>query len=160
MKQYKENKFKGLNIVILLMIFQMNIFGQEINYEGEWKAHGDHFENTLKLEKLNTNENLYKFSFVGWRESYDPYTYKIVKFYGKMLDNQFVIQIKDNLGYYTDDTYVVKDGDFSIYNEGEKRCEVVFEFDKEVIRVKTTVCSMIYAGYGVSFDGEYNKIQN
>ena len=46
----------------------------------------------------------------------------------------------------------------SLYiSEGEERCKVFFEFDKETIRVITKDCSMIYAGYGVYFDGEYKK---
>ena len=158
MKKYKENKLRVINILILLIIFPLNIFGQDVNYEGEWTVSGDSFENTLMLEKVNTNENLYKFSFVSWRESYDTFTNEIIKFSGEMSEGRFVIQIKDNYGYYSDDKLVEVD-EFPLYNEGEERCKVLFEFDKETIRVKTTACSLIYAGFGVSFDGEYKKVR-
>ena len=160
MKRYKENKIKVINILILLIIFPLNIFGQDVNYEGEWTVSGDSFENTLMLEKVNTNENLYKFSFVGWRKSYDTFTDQIIKFLGEMSEDRFVIQIRDNVGYYTDDTYVEDDDEFRLYNQGEERCKVLFEFDKESIRVNTTACRMIYAGFGVSFDGEYKKTKS
>ena len=158
MKKYKENKLRVINILIILIIFPLNIFGQDVNYEGEWTVSGDSFENTLMLEKVNTNENLYKFSFVGWRKSYDTFTDQIIKFLGEMSEDRFVIQINDNLGYYADDKYVEVD-EFPLYNEGEERCKVLFEFYKETIRVKTTACNLIYAGFGVSFDGEYKKIK-
>ena len=157
MKRYKENKIKVFNILILLIIFPLNIFGQDVNYEGEWTVSEDSFENKLVLEKVNPNEKIYKFSFVGWRKSYDTFTDQIIKFLGEMSEDRFEIQIRDNIGYYSDDTYVDDNEEFPLYNEGEERCKVLFEFDKETIRVKTTACSLIYAGFGVSFDGEYKK---
>ena len=52
---------------------------------------------------------------------------------------------------------LVEVDDLPLYNQGEERCKVFFEFDKETIRVITKDCSMIYAGCGVYFDGEYKK---
>jgi hypothetical protein len=73
-----------------------------------------------------------------------------------MSEDRFLVQIIDNFGYYTDDILVEVD-DFPLYNEGEERCKVLFKFDKETIRVITKGCSMIYAGYGVYFDGSIKK---
>ena len=81
---------------------------------------------------------------------------QIIRFPGSMTEKRFVVQIIDNYGYYSDDILVEVD-DFPLYSEGEERCKVFFEFDKEIIRVITKDCSMIYAGYGVYFDGEYKK---
>jgi hypothetical protein len=154
----KWNKHKGIiiNIMISLIMSPLLVFGQNENYQGQWSASGEAFENNLILEKINEKEDIYQFSFNGWRKSYDTFTKQIIKFPGDMSEDRFVVQIIDNYGYYTDDTLVEVD-DLPLYNEGEERCKVFFEFNKETIRVITKDCSMIYAGYGVYFDGEYKK---
>jgi len=154
----KWNKKKGIiiNIMILLLMSPILVFGQDENYQGQWSSSGEAFENTLTLEKIDEKEDVYQFSFVGWRKSYDTFTKQIIRFSGSMREDRFIVQIIGNYGYYTDDTLVEVD-DFPLYKEGEERCKVFFEFGKETIRVITKDCSMIYAGYGVYFDGEYKK---
>ena len=156
MKKWNENKGIIINIIILLVMAPLLVFGQDENYQGQWSAAGEAFENTLTLEKINEKEDIYKFSFNGWRKSYDTFTKQIIRFPGSMTEDRFIVQIIDNYGYYTDETLVEVD-DLPLYNEGEERCKVFFEFDKEIIRVITKDCSMIYAGYGVYFDGEYKR---
>ncbi len=155
----KWNKHKGIiiNIIFLLIMSPLLVFGQNENYQGQWSASGEAFENNLILEKINEKEDIYQFSFNGWRKSYDTFTKQIIKFPGDMSGDRFVVQIIDNYGYYTDDILVEVD-ELPLYNEGEERCKVFFEFDNKTIRVITKDCSMIYAGYGVYFDGEYKKI--
>jgi hypothetical protein len=156
MKKWNKNKVIIINIMVLLLMSPLLVFGQNENYEGQWSASGKTFENTLTLEKIDEKEDIYQFSFNGWRKSYDTFTKQIIRFPGNMTEDRFIVQIIDNYGYYTDDKLVEVD-DFPLYNEGEERCKVFFEFDKETIKVKTKACSMIYAGYGVYFDGEYKK---
>lgn len=158
MKKWNENKRIILSIIILLGMTPLLVFGQDENYQGQWSTSGDTFQNTLTLEKVDDKEDIYQFSFVGWRKSYDTFTKQIIRFSGSMTEDRFIVQIKDNYGYYNDDKLVEVD-DFPLYNEGEERCKVFFEFDKETIMVITKDCSMIYAGYGVYFDGEYKKSQ-
>ena len=154
MKKWNKNKRIFINIMILLLMAPLLVFGQDKNYQGQWSASGEAFENILTLEKINEKENIYQFSFDGWRKSYDTFTRQIIRFPGSMTEDRFIVQIIDNYGYYSDDILVEVD-DLPLYNEGEERCKVFFEFDKETIRVITKDCSMIYAGYGVYFDGEY-----
>lgn len=156
MKKWNENKRIILSIIILLGMTPLLVFGQDENYQGQWSTSGDTFQNTLTLEKVDDKEDIYQFSFVGWRKSYDTFTKQIIRFSGSMTEDRFIVQIKDNYGYYNDDKLVEVD-DFPLYNEGEERCKVFFEFDKETIMVITKDCSMIYAGYGVYFDGEYKR---
>jgi hypothetical protein len=156
MKKWNKNKGLIITIMILLLMAPLLVFGQNENYQGQWSASGEAFENILTLEKIDEKENIYQFSFNGWRKSYDTFTKQIIRFPGSMTEDRFIVQIIDNYGYYTDDTLVEVD-DFSIYKEGEERCKVFFEFGKGAIRVITKDCSMIYAGYGVYFDGEYKK---
>ena len=156
MKKWNENKRIILSIIILLGMTPLLVFGQDENYQGQWSTSGDTFQNTLTLEKVDDKEDIYQFSFVGWRKSYDTFTKQIIRFSGSMTEDRFIVQIIDNYGYYNDDKLVEVD-DFPLYNEGEERCKVFFEFDKETIMVITKDCSMIYAGYGVYFDGEYKK---
>ena len=156
MKKWNENKRIILSIIILLGMTPLLVFGQDENYQGQWSTSGDTFQNTLTLEKVDDKEDIYQFSFVGWRKSYDTFTKQIIRFSGSMTEDRFIVQIKDNYGYYNDDKLVEVD-DFPLYKEGEERCKVFFEFDKETIMVITKDCSMIYAGYGVYFDGEYKK---
>ena len=156
MKKWNKNKGIFITIMILLLMAPLLVFGQVENYQGQWSASGEAFENILTLEKIDEKENIYQFSFDGWRKSYDTFTKQIIRFPGSMTEDRFIVQIIDNYGYYSDDTLVEVD-DFPIYKEGEERCKVFFEFGKETIRVITKDCSMIYAGYGVYFDGEYKK---
>tara|TARA_B100000767_G_C19705615_1_gene510406 strand:- start:462 stop:941 length:480 start_codon:yes stop_codon:yes gene_type:complete len=158
MKKWNENKRIILSIIILLGMTPLLVFGQDENYQGQWSTSGDTFQNTLTLEKVDDKEDIYQFSFVGWRKSYDTFTKQIIRFSGSMTEDRFIVQIIDNYGYYNDDKLVEVD-DFPLYKEGEERCKVFFEFDKETIMVITKDCSMIYAGYGVYFDGEYKKSQ-
>ena len=158
MKKWNENKRIILSIIILLGMTPLLVFGQDENYQGQWSTSGDTFLNTLTLEKVDDKEDIYQFSFVGWRKSYDTFTKQIIRFSGSMTEDRFIVQIIDNYGYYNDDKLVEVD-DFPLYKEGEERCKVFFEFDKETIMVITKDCSMIYAGYGVYFDGEYKKSQ-
>jgi hypothetical protein len=157
MKKWNKNKRIIINIITLLVMAPILMFGQNENYQGQWKTSGDAFENNLTLEKINAKEDIYKFSFNGWRKSYDAFTKQIIKFPGDMSEDRFVVQIIDNYGYYTDDILVEVE-ELPLYNKGEERCKVFFEFNKEIIRVITKDCSMIYAGYGVYFDGEYKKV--
>jgi hypothetical protein len=156
MKKWNKNKGVIINIMILLLMSPLLVFGQDENYEGQWSASGEAFENILTLEKIDEKEDIYQFSFNGWRKSYDTFTKQIIRFSGTMTAARFLVQIIENYGYYSDDKLVEVD-DFPLYEEGEERCKVFFEFDKEIIRVITKDCSMIYAGYGVYFDGEYKK---
>ena len=156
MKKWNKNKGVIINIMFLLIMSPLLVFGQNENYQGQWSVSGENFENNLRLEKTNEKEDIYKFSFDGWRKSYDTFTKQIIKFPGDMSEDRFVVQIIDNYGYYSDDILVEVD-DFPLYNKGEERCKVFFEFNEETIRVITKDCSMIYAGFGVYFDGEYKK---
>ena len=156
MKKWNKNKGLIITIMILLLMSPILVFGQDENYQGQWSSSGEAFENTLTLEKIDEKEDVYQFSFVGWRKSYDTFTKQIIRFSGSMREDKFIVQIIGNYGYYTDDTLVEVDN-FPLYKEGEERCKVFFEFGKETIRIITKDCSMIYAGYGVYFDGEYKK---
>ena len=156
MKKWNKNKGLIINLMILLLMAPLLVLGQDKNYQGQWSASGEAFENILTLEKIDEKENIYQFSFNGWRKSYDTFTKQIIRFPGSMTEDRFIVQIIDNYGYYSDDTLVEVD-DFPLYSEGEERCKVFFEFGKGAIRVITKDCSMIYAGYGVYFDGEYKK---
>ena len=157
MKKWNKNKGIITSILILLVMTPLLVFGQDENYQGQWSASDKAFENILTLEKIDEKENIYQFSFDGWRKSYDTFTKQIIRFPGSMTEDRFIVQIIDNYGYYTDDIIVEVD-DLPLYSEGEERCKVFFEFGKETIRVITKDCSMIYAGYGVYFDGEYKKV--
>jgi hypothetical protein len=156
MKKWNKNKGIITIIMVLLVMAPLLVVGQVENYQGQWSSSGEAFENILTLEKINEKENIYQFSFNGWRKSYDTFTKQIIRFPGNMTEERFIVRIIDNYGYYTDDILVEVD-DFPLYNEGEERCKVFFEFDNQTIRVITKDCSMIYAGYGVYFDGEYKK---
>ena len=145
----------------LLLILSITLpfigFGQDENYEGEWSASGEEFKNTMMLEKVDGKEDLYKFSFFGWRNSYDTYARQIIKFSGTMTNDVFVIEVKDNEAHYNDHDLQVLDEELPLYCDGEERCNVYFRFDKETIKVRTEFCNMIYGGFGVSFDGTYKK---
>ncbi len=141
------------NAIVLILLTSLSI-NQSTDYSGTWVNSGDKFENKLTLEKIEGNLNTYKFSFDGWRKSYDSFTYQEVKFLGGMNDEVFIIELDENQAVYSDDLREFEEG-WSPYNEGEQRCKVYFEFNKDSIKVKTEACSLIYAGFGVSFDGLY-----
>ena len=146
---------KGL-LLILLITTPLICFGQEENYAGKWSTSSEDFENTLILEKIDSKVNSYKFSFFGWRKSYDSFAKQVIKFSGEMVNEFFTIEIKNNSAHYNDDTQVFEEG-WSLYNEGEEKCNIYFQFNKNKIFVKTEDCHLIYAGFGVLFDGAYKK---
>ena len=76
---------------------------------GSGAPSGEAFENILTLEKIDEKEDIYQFSFDGWRKSYDTFTKQIIRFPGSMTEDRFKVQIIDNYGYYTDDTLVEVD---------------------------------------------------
>ena len=141
------------NAIVLILLTSLSI-NQSTDYSGTWVNSGDKFENKLTLEKIEGDLNTYKFSFDGWRKSYDSFTDQEVKFLGGMNDEVFIIELDENQAVYSDDLREFEEG-WSLYNEGEQRCKVYFEFNKDSIKVKTEACSLIYAGFGVSFDGLY-----
>ena len=143
-------------LLTLILILPLFLFGQDINYAGKWIDSGEGFENTLVLEKIEGKNNSYKFSFFGWRDSYDRYAKQVIKFLGEMLADHFVIGVTDNKAYYTDDA-LVEGGELPLYREGEQRCKVYFTFNKGSISVQTKDCHLIYGGFGVAFDGTYKK---
>ena len=86
------------NLFLLIYILPLLIFSQNTDYSGEWTDSspastvssvkiipGEKFENTLTLEKIKDEENLYKFTFFGWRDSYDRYAKQVIKFSVEML---------------------------------------------------------------------------
>lgn len=141
------------NAIVLILLTSLSI-NQSTDYSGTWVNSGDKFENKLTLEKIEGDLNTYKFSFDSWRKSYDSFTDQEVKFLGGMNDEVFIIELDENQAVYSDDLREFEEG-WSLYNEGEQRCKVYFEFNKDSIKVKTEACSLIYAGFGVSFDGLY-----
>tara|TARA_B100002052_G_C15469912_1_gene413790 strand:- start:107 stop:547 length:441 start_codon:yes stop_codon:yes gene_type:complete len=141
------------NAIVLILLTSLSI-NQSTDYSGTWVNSGDKFENKLTLEKIEGDLNIYKFSFDSWRKSYDSFTDQEVKFLGGMNDEVFIIELDENQAVYSDDLREFEEG-WSLYNEGEQRCKVYFEFNKDSIKVKTEACSLIYAGFGVSFDGLY-----
>lgn len=142
---------------ILLILLTFLSSKQSADYSGSWINSGDNFENTLTLEKIEGTQDTYKFSFNGWRISYDFLAKQNIKFSGGMDDEVFIIEVKNQKAKYSDDVRDFNE-EFPLYNEGEERCKVCFEFNKESIKVKTEACSLIYGGFGVSFDGTYKII--
>lgn len=142
---------------ILLILLTFLSYKQSADYSGSWINSGDNFENTLTLEKIEGTQDTYKFSFNGWRISYDFLAKQNIKFSGGMDDEVFIIEVKNQKAKYSDDVRDFNE-EFPLYNEGEERCKVFFEFNKESIKVKTKACSLIYGGFGVSFDGTYKMI--
>lgn len=139
---------------ILLILLTFLSSKQSTDYSGSWVSSGDNFENTLSLEKIEGDFNTYKFSFNGWRISYDTFADQKIKFSGGMNNEVFIIEVKENQAVYSDDVREFEEG-WSLYHEGEERCKVYFEFNKDSIKVKTEACSLVYGGFGVSFGGEY-----
>ena len=156
-------------LILLAFVLPSLAFSQNIDYTGEWvdlsppstvssseTIIGEKFENTLTLEKIKNKDDSYKFTFFGWRDSYDKYARQVIKFSGQMLADYFVIEVRGNKAYYNDDA-LVEDGELLLYREGEERCKVYFTFNKDSITVKTQDCNFIYGGFGVAFDGTYKK---
>ena len=143
-----------LLVIALLVSFEESA----IDYSGKWMAVGDNFENNLELEKIEGKPNTYKFSFDGWRETYDPLTSQNIRFGGYMSEDFFTIEIKEGKAYYSDDNRI-ESGEFPLYSEGEKRCKLFFEFKDQTISLNTTDCHLIYGGRGVLFDGVYKKVR-
>ena len=156
-------------LLFLAFILPSLAFSQNIDYTGEWVDSsppstvsssetiiGEKFENTLTLEKIKNKDDSYKFTFFGWRDSYDKYARQVIKFSGQMLADYFVIEVRGNKAYYNDDA-LVEDGELPLYSEGEERCKVYFTFNKDSITVQTRDCNFIYGGFGVTFDGTYKK---
>ena len=141
-------------ILLILLTFLSSKLSTD--YSGTWVSSGDNFENTLTLEKIEGKKDAYKFTFYGWRISYDVYAKQNIKFSGVMDNEVFIIKVKDNQAVYSDDVREFEEG-WSLYHEGEERCKVYFEYNKDSIKVKTEACSLIYGGFGVSFDGLYKS---
>lgn len=129
------------------------------NYEGKWIDSGQDYENTLILEKIESSLDKYKFTFFGWRESFDHFTQQRIRFGGEMSNEIFTITVKNDQAYYDDDIRQFSDGE-SLYSDGEHRCAVLFLFEENNIVVKTANCERVYSGYNVLFDGVYEKFEN
>ena len=141
------------HISIFLFVITSAI-GCDLNqdYTGTWKSKGDVFENTLILKKIK--ENKYSFSFDGWRKSYDHFARDTMKFLGQMNDKEFTVEVKYSYAEYADSKEKTADGS-SLYHEGEDPFKLFFNFNHNIIEVKTENCHLIYGGFGVLFDGEY-----
>lgn len=143
-------------IYVILSVLMVSCGESTIDYTGTYMASGDNFENKLILEKIVGKKEMYKFSFSGWRESYDPLARQNIRFGGNMSEDFFTIEIKEGKAHYSDDSRI-ETGEFPLYREGEQRCKLLFEFNDQTINIKTTDCHLIYGGRGVLFDGVYNK---
>ena len=146
-----------MKYIILLIFITSLSCKRSTDYSGSWMSAGDNFENKLTLEKVEGKQDRYKFSFNGWRISYDVLAKQNIKFLGGMDDEVFVIEVKENQAMYSDDGREFSE-EFPLYNEGEERCELYFEFTNNKIIVKTESCHFIYGGKGVLFDGVYKKL--
>jgi len=146
-----------MKYTIILIFFTLLSCKQSIDFSGSWMSAGDNFENTLTLEKVEGKQDIYKFSFDGWRKSYDTFADQEVKFLGGMNDEVFVIEVKNKKAMYSDDGREFNE-EFPLYNDGEERCELFFELTSNNITVKTENCHFIYGGKGVLFDGVYKKL--
>ena len=143
-------------IFIYFTIITFSCQKSTTDFSGNWIAKGANFENTLVLNKMPGQKDIYKFSFSGWRYSYDSFTKQNIKFSGNMNEDLFVIQIDKGKAIYSDDNRI-ENKEFPIYNEGEERCKLFFAFNEDTIKVKSSDCHLIYGGYGVTFDGVYSK---
>ena len=141
------------NAILLILLTSLSI-KQSADYTGTWVNSGDKFENTLTLEKIEGGLNTYKFSFDGWRKSYDHFARDTTKFLGQINDKEFTIKVQDSYAEYTDSKEKTIGGS-SLYHEGEDPCKIFFKFSNNSIMVKTENCHLIYGGYGVLFDGTY-----
>ena len=87
---------KHVSIFLFVII---SAIGCDLNYDytGTWECKGDLFENILVLEKIKDNN--YKFSFKGWRKSYDYFSRDTVTFLGNMSDKVFKVSIKEDFAW-------------------------------------------------------------
>ena len=143
-------------VSIFLIVLVFGCKEKTKDYSGSWTAKGANFENTLVLNKILGQKDCYKFSFSGWRYSYDSYTKQNIKFSGNMNEDFFIIQIDKGKAFYSDDKRI-ENKEFPIYNEGEEHCKLFFAFNEDTIKVNSSDCHLIYGGYGVTFDGNYLK---
>ena len=143
-----------VSIFIIVLVFGCK--EKTKDYSGSWIAKGGDFKNTLVLNKIPGQKDCYKFSFSGWRLSYDSYSKRNIKFSGNMNEDFFIIQIDKGKAFYSDDNRI-ENKEFPIYNEGEERCKLFFVFNEDTIKVNSSDCHLIYGGYGVTFDGNYSK---
>ena len=60
----------------------------------------------MVLEKIEGKENTYKFSFNAWRISFDYFANQDMKFPGAMYNEECIIEIKNNIAFYSDDVLV------------------------------------------------------
>ena len=143
---------------LLLILFCLPIigFGQNDKFAGKWIQKGKYFENILVLNKIDSIENFYNFSFDCWRIQYCNLYGDTTKFFGGMEGKFFNIKIQDNKAHYDDEVQEFEEG-WELYNKGEEKCNVYFSFKKDKISVRTDLCNMVYCGFGVSLDGEYKK---
>ena len=145
-----------MKYAFLIIFLGMFSSCKAIDYSGYWIYAGESFENIMILEKIEGKENTYKFSFNAWRISFDYFANQDMKFPGTMHNEECIIEIKNNIAFYSDDVLVF-DEEFPLYHEGEERCKVYFTFTKDSVSVQTEDCHLIYGGYGVLFDGDYKK---
>jgi hypothetical protein len=143
-------------VSFFLIVFAFGCKEKTIDYSGIWIAKGGNFENKLVIDKIPGKKECYKFSFSGWRYSYDSYTKQNTKFSGNMNEDFFIIQIEKGKAFYSDDNRI-ENKKFPIYSEGEERCKLFFTFSENAIKVISSDCDLIYGGYGVTFDGVYSK---
>lgn len=144
------------NTIFLIFIALLSC-KQSKDYSGSWASSGDNFENTLTLEKIEGEQDTYKFLFYGWRKSYDIFTKQEIKFLGEMDNEVFIIKVKENKALYSDDGREFSE-EFPLYDDGEERCKLFFKLTSNKIIVKTESCHFIYGGKGVLFDGIYKKL--
>lgn len=98
-------------LLLRLLVVLINFLPKENqDYSGNWVVSGGNFENKLRLEKIEGRPNVYKFSFNGWRISYDNLAKKDVKFFGEIENEIFVFEIKDNQAVYSDDGREYEEG--------------------------------------------------
>ena len=129
---------KKITLLLVLIFISFVSLGQNNDYSGEWSVYGDEFENILTLEKIESKESSYTFSFFGWRKSYDTYSRQVIRFSGEMKEEVFKIEVIDNIAHYDDNSQVFEKG-WSLYNEGEEKCNVYFEFSKNKTRVRKKI---------------------
>lgn len=154
-----KSYFMKTILLFLCVTLNIGVFAQFKDYEGEWRDAGQDYEYTLILEKIESSLDKYKFTFFGWRISYDYFTRERVRFGGEMSNEIFTITLDNNQAYYDDDIRQFPEGE-SLYYEGEDKCAIEFLFKDNMIVVKTTSCMGIYSGYNVFFDGVYERFEN
>lgn len=132
------------------LLFSCNFSNPD--YSGTWEEIDDEHGNVLTLEPLDESYSTYRFSFTSWRDSYDPYLFKNIRYSGSMHDSTFIIRVDNGLAVYSDELR-----DDGLYNQDEARCVIYFTLSDSEIIVSTASCSGIYSGSKVKFDGVYHK---